>query len=320
MANPSTYQRGSGNRISTHHAMGHFAPGEGTVPTPSVDISSIHPPLRQARAVAWANRICTTIAAWLHSCQAADASRHGHQQSVTANEAQALSHGRPEGDGFLRMGFSLSGTPAQKIDADINNRQASASSARGRARHFDQRHPAAPGTRSPPPPRVASAFLGHAPRPSARGGTICVSTICAAWLAGGPYFTGADQEHRRSTASASTASPNHPCHRHGSATASAIDNSPTTYTWPVSGPDRATLPVGSENKHERQRFPSPSADPSASERRASARPPVQRPAPAESTWTAEGRYQNRRSTAAGRSASRSRSVGARVKRFSHRSG
>jgi len=137
-----------------------------------------------------------------------------------------------------RMGFSLTGTP-RKIDADINNRQASASSARGAPVSLISA-PAAPGPVTSAA-EVASAFLACASTKRSRG-TIWVSTICAALPA--LVFTAPIKKPTKYSQCIDS-QPNH--HATGTvATANAIDNSPTTYTGSFRTRSSHT-PVGSEN-------------------------------------------------------------------------
>src|SRR6202521_5684156 len=122
----------------------------------------------------------------------------------------------------LAMGFSLTGTP-RRIDADINNRKASASSAGGAPVSLISA-PAAPGPVTSAA-EFASAFLACASTRRARG-TICVSTICAALPAA--VFT-APIKNPTQYSQCIDSQPNH--HATGTvATANDITNSPTTYT------------------------------------------------------------------------------------------
>src|SRR3981189_2389879 len=137
-----------------------------------------------------------------------------------------------------RMGFSLTGTP-RRIDADINNRQASPTSARGAPVNLIKA-PAAPGPVTSAA-EVASAFLACASTRRARG-TICVSTICAALPA--VVFTAPIR--KPTTYSQRTDSqPNHQAAGAG-ATANAIDSAPTPYTGNLRTRSSQT-PVGKEN-------------------------------------------------------------------------
>src|SRR5580704_3628046 len=122
----------------------------------------------------------------------------------------------------FRIEFSLTGTP-RRIDAEISNRTASATSARGAPVSLISA-PAAPGPVTSAA-EVASAFFACASTKRSRG-TICVSTICAALPA--VVFTAPIKKPTQYSQCIDN-QPNH--HATGTvATAHAIDNSPTTYT------------------------------------------------------------------------------------------
>src|SRR5271163_2982733 len=136
------------------------------------------------------------------------------------------------------MGFSFTGTP-RRIDADISNSNASATSARGAPVNLISA-PAAPGPVTSAA-EVASAFFACASTRRSRG-TICVSTICAALPA--VVFT-APIKNPTKYSQCIDSRPNH--HATGTvATASEIDSSPTTYTGNLRTRSSHT-PVGSEN-------------------------------------------------------------------------
>src|SRR5277367_3954060 len=76
-----------------------------------------------------ANRICTTVAAWLHICQMPT-----HEAMVTNNLCPRTkfkpSRMADQKAGFALLGVSLTGTP-RRIEAETSKRQASAKSAMG---------------------------------------------------------------------------------------------------------------------------------------------------------------------------------------------
>src|SRR3984957_11417137 len=144
------------------------------VPTPRA--TQLRPTSRSDRpSRRVAKRICTTVAAWLHSCQLPT------QHAIVISSLWPRTKARPsriagQNGELTALGVSFTGTP-RGIDADTSSSSASASSASGAPVSLISA-PAAPGPETSAVD-CASAFLACASTRRARG-TIWVSTTCAA--------------------------------------------------------------------------------------------------------------------------------------------
>src|ERR1700733_1307782 len=164
-----------------------------------------------------ANKICTTVAAWLHICQIPT------QDAIVTNSLCRRTKFRPSSIAGQKarctlLGVSLTGTP-RSMEAEINNRQASANNAMG-APAILMSAPAAAG---PVTSAVAEASAFFACASTRRGlGTICVNTICAALPA---VVLTAPMRKATTYSQGMESQPNH--HATGTvATPQAIDSSP----------------------------------------------------------------------------------------------